>query len=246
MPMDFQSVGRLIAPLAPIAGSILGGLIPFPGGSIIGQKLGEMIASGFGVNPASPTAAPETEAKIKAMLANNQHEEVMATINAATERARMEIQGFTDLEREYQKTLQTSVIETSTTERAIIGHEEHWFFYAWRPLTGWEFAFFAGLFGLLLFWAALQTVVFGNSAPIEAIKAAWEPYAAFLGALGIVNGVVILARSQTQKAAIVAGGPLPTSVGGGQPFTKTTTAVARPAIAKPIASVSTAKDHGAV
>lgn len=57
--MDWSSVatiaGPLLAQAAPTIGSVLGGLIPFPGSSMAGEVVGQMIAKQFGV-PATPEA----------------------------------------------------------------------------------------------------------------------------------------------------------------------------------------------
>lgn len=56
--MDWGAVGSLVAPMAPTIGGLLGGLIPFPGGAILGSMAGKMIASALGVPP-TPEAVHE-------------------------------------------------------------------------------------------------------------------------------------------------------------------------------------------
>lgn len=53
--MDWSAVGSLVAPMAPTIGGLLGGLIPFPGGAILGSMAGKMVASALGV-AATPEA----------------------------------------------------------------------------------------------------------------------------------------------------------------------------------------------
>jgi hypothetical protein len=53
--MDWSEVGKLVAPLAPTIGNILGGFIPVPGGALLGQVAGKVIAEALGVPP-TPTA----------------------------------------------------------------------------------------------------------------------------------------------------------------------------------------------
>lgn len=72
--MDWSAVGSLVAPMAPTIGGLLGGLIPFPGGAILGSMAGKMVASALGVAPtpeavttAVTTGDPEV---IKAKLAS--------------------------------------------------------------------------------------------------------------------------------------------------------------------------------
>ena len=47
--MDWKSIAAIVAPLAPTLGKILGGLIPFPGGSILGEWAGNALATALGV-----------------------------------------------------------------------------------------------------------------------------------------------------------------------------------------------------
>jgi hypothetical protein len=53
--MDWQSVGAIIGPMAPMIGQLLGGFIPFPGGAILGGMAGKVVAEALGV-PATPEA----------------------------------------------------------------------------------------------------------------------------------------------------------------------------------------------
>jgi hypothetical protein len=46
--MDWKDVAKVVAPFAPTLGGFLGGFIPFPGGAMIGQALGNIIARQFG------------------------------------------------------------------------------------------------------------------------------------------------------------------------------------------------------
>lgn len=197
--MDWKDVAKIVAPILPAAGSILGGLIPFPGGSLIGQKFGEIIAKQFGVEP-TPTAVSEA-------IATAGEETVRAKINAAVERARIEIKGFVDLEKEALRVLGLSIAETNETMRAELGRE-HWFFTGWRPAIGWVFCLVALAFGLMLVWAGLVTT-FKASDPLRALTDAWPLFAAYFGVIGLVVGVYIPSRSIEKKAAIEAGAPMP-------------------------------------
>lgn len=53
--MDWGTIGSLVVSAAPTIGSLLGGLIPFPGGAILGQVAGKVLAEALGV-PATPDA----------------------------------------------------------------------------------------------------------------------------------------------------------------------------------------------
>jgi hypothetical protein len=49
--MDWSALTPLVANAAPTIGSLLGGLIPFPGGAILGQVAGKVLAEALGVPP---------------------------------------------------------------------------------------------------------------------------------------------------------------------------------------------------
>lgn len=53
--MDWSAIGNLVGQAAPTLGSILGGFIPFPGGAVLGQVAGKIVAEALGVPP-TPTA----------------------------------------------------------------------------------------------------------------------------------------------------------------------------------------------
>lgn len=56
--MDWSALTPLIAGAAPTIGGLLGGLIPFPGGAILGQVAGKVLAEALGVPP-TPEAVKE-------------------------------------------------------------------------------------------------------------------------------------------------------------------------------------------
>ncbi len=49
--MDWSIIGSLVGQAAPTIGGLLGGLIPFPGGAILGQVAGKIVAEALGVSP---------------------------------------------------------------------------------------------------------------------------------------------------------------------------------------------------
>ncbi len=198
--MDWKDVAKLIAPLAPAAGSILGGLVPFPGASLIGQKFGEVIARQFGVAPTPEAVAGAVQA--------NPNEVILARINAATETARAEIEGFTEVEKAWAEVAATSIVNVNATMRAELGHE-HWFFTGWRPAAGWILDFYAVVLGAMLSAAAFLSAFMGQSAPLKTLTDAWPIFAAFFGVLAALVGVYVFARSKEKAVAIEAGAPMP-------------------------------------
>lgn len=207
--MDWKDVGKVVAPLAPMAGSILGGLIPFPGGSIIGQKLGELIAGAFGV--------PPTPAAVSEAVANSTEETARVKINAAVEQARVQVQGFVDIEKAYAELVAKSLTETNETIRAetsgrvqlaLQGIHEHWFFTAGRPAALWVFNFVSLCFGMML-TAATAKVAWSAADPLKVLSDAWPLFASYFGPLCLVNGIYINARSSEKKTAIENSAPMP-------------------------------------
>jgi hypothetical protein len=198
--MNWTDVAKIIAPILPEAGSILGGLIPFPGGSLIGEEFGKIIAAQFGVAP-TPDA-------VAAAVNTNPNEVVLAKINQAIELARIQIDGFSDLEKAYLHTVETGLSQTGDTMRADIGHESL-FFTGWRPAIGWVFVFEAVCFGLMLTVAAGAAAFFNNSRPLEIITNAWPIFLAYFGTLGLMVGVYIPSRTAEKKAAIANNAPMP-------------------------------------
>ncbi len=55
--MDWGSVSGLVAQAAPTIGGLLGGLIPFPGGAILGEMAGKVLAEALGVPPTPQAVA---------------------------------------------------------------------------------------------------------------------------------------------------------------------------------------------
>ncbi len=72
--MDWSAIGPLVAQAAPTIGGILGGFIPVPGGAVLGQVAGKVLAEALGVPPtpdAVKTAIEQGDPDvIKAQLAN--------------------------------------------------------------------------------------------------------------------------------------------------------------------------------
>lgn len=193
--MDWSAVVPVVASLAPMAGSILGGLIPFPGASMIGQKFGEVIAKQFGL-PANATPSSVRDA-----IAAAGEETARAKIAAAVEQARAEIAGFVAIEQAYLHAVETGIAQTGETMRAELAHQ-HWFFTGWRPAIGWIFVLFALSFGVMLSVSAAAAAFFSNARPLEILTNAWPIFLAYFGVLGLMVGVYIPSRSTEKKAAI--------------------------------------------
>jgi hypothetical protein len=220
--MDWKTIARVVAPLAPVAGSILGGLVPFPGASVIGQKFGELLAAQFGV-PAAPAAVAHA-------ITEAGEETARTKINAAVEMARVQIQGFNEYEKAVLHAVEVGLVQTGETMRAELGRE-HWFFNGWRPAIGWVFVLFALSFGVMLSVAAGAAAFFRNRNPLEILTAAWPIFLAYFGTLGLMVGVYISSRSAEKKTSITTATPMPNV-----PLPQTGSGVKSPSVKPPLPS----------
>lgn len=118
--MDWSDVGKVLAPMAPTIGGILGGLIPVPFGSTIGSGIGTAVAAALGVPPtpdavhaAVTTMAPD---EITARLAVQE-----AQVSADVEKYKAQLEDVQDARRvglEYSKA--DSKIQWAPTVVSII------------------------------------------------------------------------------------------------------------------------------
>lgn len=195
--MDWTAVVPVVASLAPMAGSILGGLLPFPGSSIIGQKFGEIIAKQFGL-PATATPGQLSDA-----IATAGEETARAKINAALEQARIEIAGFVDLEKAYLHAVEVGLTQTNETMRAEIQDQRGWYHTLWRPSCGWLFVWFAFIYGMQLCYAAALSAFFGDGVPLKVLTDAWPAFLALMAPLALMVGVFIIGRTQEKVASVM-------------------------------------------
>lgn len=84
--MDWSAVGSLVGQAAPTIGGILGGLIPVPGGALLGQVAGKVLAEALGVPP-TPTA-------VAAAVQNGDPATVQAALSEAEARMNAEVEKF--------------------------------------------------------------------------------------------------------------------------------------------------------
>lgn len=195
--MDWKVLAPLIGAIAPTAGSILGGLIPFPGGSMIGQKFGEIIARQFGAT------TPEEAAKAITTTAEANRDLALAKINAATAEARAQIDGFVAYEKAVLEAVQVGLKETGQTMRLELAPENRHFFYVgWRPAIGWTFVAFAIAFGSMLTVAASGAAFSDNARPLEILTEAWPIFLAYFGTLALMVGVYIPSRTAEKRVGV--------------------------------------------
>lgn len=204
--MDIKALIPVLASVAPTVGSILGSFIPFPGGALLGQKLGEGIAKQFGLTPTA-TAGQISDAIVQAG-----EETARAKITAALEIARKEIDGFVAMERAVLEAQVKNLSDVNATMRAEalvpVAQREHWFFRAWRPAFAWGVLAVYVPFGLVLSYVAARAAYL-SSEPLKALNEAWPLLVGYFGVGLAVVGVLIPSRSMEKKAAIEAGVPMP-------------------------------------
>lgn len=197
--MDLLGIAKLLAPIAPVAGSIIGGLIPFPGASLIGQKLGTVLAQQFGVPVES----------LEAAIKENTNEIVLARINAAMEIGRKEIDGMVALERATLEAQVKNLSDVNATMRVGVDlAREHVFYTGWRAGCGWVFVIVALAFGVML-TAVTGVTAYRSPDPLKALDEAWKLFCVYFVVLGAIVGVLIPSRTAEKKAAILAGVPMP-------------------------------------
>lgn len=220
-------VGRTIAPLAPTLGGLLAGLIPIPGASLIGSALGSVIAKQFGVEP-----VPE---KVNEAILKTEADVAIAKLNAATEEARVKVQGFIEAEKAYTDLMKATVESTNVTMRAELGHED---FYArgWRSACGWLLVLYGFLYGAMLMVALGEAAFGAHYQPLQTLTEAWPAFLSFYGSLALIVGVYVWGRSAEKIQLIKAGEPpIPTTSPRTVKETRTTQVKAPVTSAKPTA-----------
>lgn len=88
--MDWSAVLPLIGQAAPTIGGLLGGLIPFPGGAILGQVAGKMLGEALGVAPTPEAVKVAIEAGEPSVVAAKLSE-ADAKMNVEVERFRLSL-----------------------------------------------------------------------------------------------------------------------------------------------------------
>lgn len=193
--MDWKDVAKVIAPLAPTLGGILGGFIPIPGGGIAGQALGNLIARQFGVEP-TPDAVGQA-----VLSANN--EVAIAKLRAAADEARAQWPAMAEIEKAMARLAEVQIGQVNTTMRAELASESL-FKSGWRPATGWVLCFLIAAIGAMTI-VALLLASFGNPTMLKVLTEAWPLVLAVLGVPAAVVGVAVFSRGQEKIAAMGAG-----------------------------------------
>jgi hypothetical protein len=183
--MDWGEVGKLIAPMAPTIGSVLGGLIPFPGGSMAGQVVGQMVASALGVDN-TPEAV---HSAIQADPAG-----AAAKISAAEAEATAKWPALAEMAKARFAANSSESDSINSTMRAELAAGQPW--WHWRNLYGYS----VGLEATATSWVILYSLVFEPKVFVHVS----ESLSFFLSWYGMRFGLLGYIHNQTSNEKIAA------------------------------------------
>lgn len=183
-----KGVGKLLLQNAPTIGGLLGGFIPIPGGSLIGQEAGEILARALGTD-ATPDA-------VNAAIASDPNAAVAKIQAAETEAAAK----WPALAQIAQSMYQANAAESQSindTMRAELVAGQSW--YSWRNLYGYGVFYEVAVVSNIVFYALLFKP--------EILKSVQDSYSFFLSwytlrftLLGYIHN-----QSTNEKVAAVTG-----------------------------------------
>lgn len=187
--MDWKDVvGPLIKTSAPTIGSILGAFIPFPGGSLIGQELGTLIARQFGVDStpeAVNQAIQNTPSDIAAQKLQAAESEAIAKWPALAQIAQAEAG---------DRTAQSQAI--NATMQAEVAKGQPWF--AWRNLWGYSVMIECAAVGSII----LKDLALGNTNGVTVFLGASSFFYTWYGMRIGVLGYIFRGTSNEKIAAV--------------------------------------------
>lgn len=99
--MDWSALAPLVANAAPTIGGLLGGLIPFPGGAVLGQVAGKVLAEALG--------APPTPEAVNTAITTGDPTVVQAKLSEAETRMKVEVDKFRAQLEDVQNARSTTV-----------------------------------------------------------------------------------------------------------------------------------------
>lgn len=182
-----KSGGDLLLKNAPTIGSILGGLIPIPGGELIGQEVGQVLADALGTAP-TPDA-------VNAALQSDPN--AAAKIQAAEGVAQSKWPALAQIA---QAQFQANAAESDSinqTMRAELASGQKW--WTWRNLYGYSVALEATATSWVILYAlVMNPQIFKNVADSFSFFISW--YGMRFGLLGYIHN-----QSTTEKVAAVTG-----------------------------------------
>lgn len=185
--MDWVAIGRMIAPLAPTLGGIVGDMLPIPAGSLIGRQAGEMLATALGV--------PNDPNEIATAITNDP--DAPNKIARAEAEASAKWQGLAEMAKAMYESNTAQAAEINTTIRAELVAGQKW--WAWRNLYGYS----VGLEATATSWVVIYSLIFDQSVfknVSESLSFFISWYTLRFGLLGYIHN-----QSTQEKVAAVTG-----------------------------------------
>ncbi len=192
--MDWKSaVGPLMQSAAPTIGSLLGGLIPFPGGSIIGEELGKIVADQFGV-PATPEA-------VNAAIQNTPSDVATQKLQAAEAEAVAKWPALAQIAQAEAGDRSAQSQAINATMQAEVAKGQPW--WAWRNLWGYSVMVECAAVGIII----LKDLATGNTAGVTVFLNATSFFYTWYGMRIGVLGYIFRGASNEKIAAVTGENP---------------------------------------
>lgn len=194
--MDWNDLGKVVGPIllnnAPTIGSVLGGLIPIPGGSLIGESMGNILASQFGTPPGNVDALSKA-------IVNDPN--AAAKITAAETEAAARWPALAEIAKANAASNAEQSKSINATMRAETAKGLPW--WAWRNLYGYSVALECSMVSLILCYAIVfDPLIFKRASDSTSFFLSW--YALRMGLLGYIHN-----QSTQEKVAAVTGQAAP-------------------------------------
>ena len=185
--MDWNDVGKFVGPIlsanAPTIGGIIGGLIPIPGGSLIGEEAGRILANALGVPPTPDAVVGAIQGDPNAA----------AKITAAETEAAAKWPALAQIAAENAK--QSDSI--NSTMRSELAAGQKW--WSWRNIYGYTVGFETAMFSQILAYGIIfDSKVMANITASFSFLIPW--YSLRFGLLGYIHN-----QSSQEKIAAVTG-----------------------------------------
>jgi hypothetical protein len=188
--MDWKDVGKIVAPLAPTLGGILGDLIPIPGGGMIGTAAGNIIAAALGVDP-TPDA-------VGAAIQNDPN--AVAKISAAETEAAAKWPALAEIAKaKYASNAAQSESINQTIRNEATAKVSWWH---WRHLLG----YLVLLYGIEQV-AAIAYTMFGKGVPPDQLATLFNSTAIFTAGLFALLGYVAQDTTALKQTAMTGQAP---------------------------------------
>lgn len=202
---DWKDIAALIAPYAPTAGKLLGGLTGLPFGAAIGEKIGETVAMAFGL---PPTASPD---QVKAAIEATPAADLTARLEAVEREASARWEAMAKIAESGDKAEVEKAQAIGETQRAeIAAGVSPWH---WRHLIGYLVLVY-GLTQVGGIIACFILIVWGRSDPnvvVAAFSGLFNATTTFtVGLFGLLGWVS--SDTSKLKAVAITGEQQPTTV----------------------------------